>query len=1642
MYLNKIDLLLDKITDDFYATITNTQILKKILSEPNFVKFQKELTDFLKSYCDKINLTEIEELLKNSTIKNKIQETIKRYLSIYLFLYIGFFYVNLDSTYMNNIVEFTKNSIQYNYKIDNFFNSESNALIIKYYLFIKQLINFIQSETPQKKEILTAKIDYKDCIEFYNTFGDDFFTDIYIQIKDKHLQAHNIVKIILLYDIYRFEKKELYKLIEVLDSSEGEFIFIDIVMPTKNVIDYRSIELLLSKKDLAKGYATVIWDYLTEYNDALLAQDKSLDDKITDLFESGLLVPIVNDYLLYHKDEEKYDKNEKIKLKEDTKIKFIIDKLDKVTTMNLDSTEEIKKYFYTPLNYKKAVLINNFENIKIIQKIINFNKISTENAEFLKELEESTLYPYINFKNTQSSVNISVNKTIDCVRAVSIENNEHFKQKPNAKLQLRVGSKYQHLNVIGVMIPTNLKSIFCLKNSNVENIRNLGDNDNGYKLTSEFLEETLISDKKFTESVYWLFDLDKDNVELETYEQTTKMTTHDNVKIMLGKIYDNLIEYIYNEIIKKCKIIYKNTTSVGLQSVFDFINNFESNKIKITKVKKLYEKITDELFKSIITSQEIKYDENDDKVYGLTEDIIKLPKYKKPVDDSVILLKISTEFIKEEGITFEKEIVDGICQHNITWDRISELKITNTKIFLDELYQYIQTYVQENAEHDYICKSCGFYLNIKKYVQDGKYDDSTQRFIVYGLPLDSPLEDMPEYEKHRGTIRSIDKNIEKIALINNLSYFIGNSTNIKSRRKIVTKDVIDLILLNNELLKKNYKTRNETIGKLYGISSSNMFVFELEANIFIFSSKDKDYLKPIKQNNVIGYLIFLLMLELNESQISMMNIDKKGFCNFFIFEKIYQTLFEGLKFRKNNQGDVVPVKNYLIFCYVLYLIACYISKYNLWHYDFKDVANDKAARNKLLPLIQKIIINTVIDIINSVLENANEKKARIYEVIVSKFYNKLNTTFSNQELYNKFKADLKASLFGESKQFILTKPEAYKLSGIYSYPTNYDTPFFWRKCIYPKNYLYYYKNPKLTTDHLSNITNCDSGAFHLWEFTSNIKSLQCTLCKENITKITENSDSENTITKTYKKNQLKVLAEKYCLVDGNLHLFKLQNNVNVCIKCKKEQTYKYSELELEKLDTNINKKYIIKSEKYIETSKENIDITEKKIKYLEKLYEKIQTKYTESISKDNQYLYIDRLINLLEKTIGDELSKTHQYLKDNTYIFSHDYLGVKYDKPIIILDRDNKISYKENHPQFNVDVISYQSYKNGKVDVFYNADTHIMLGYKEESKQIVYNKNPKLIMKMNYSLYNKIKQIGSISEHINVNLLLNDIEKDYINHIDYKSKLKSNPLLGEQIIEKIIFDRFQNMKNIIYKFQQLIIRIINSYIPKKKEVQPTKNTESYYNKYEDKFNEETYFSEKILSLVEKYNKKINSIELSDENGSNIIFKHWKGVTDILIPKIIKNIEIPYPSININFVNQNDKNGAILHFYIIENLYNLCLYNESNHLIASLIVDFINVIFDLYNEDKFNFDIDFRQFYYFIHSATYIDELQDTQGVTEGVYEELLDEEKELTEEEKDALEDDKEADDAIDVEGNEINYLATYDRSIDYMPDNISNILY
>ena len=105
--------------------------------------------------------------------------------------------------------------------------------------------------------------------------------------------------------------------------------------------------------------------------------------------------------------------------------------------------------------------------------------------------------------------------------------------------------------------------------------------------------------------------------------------------------------------------------------------------------------------------------------------------------------------VKSSDEVDERETVEGVCQHNVTWEKISGMQRTEPTKYLDELYAFIQQYVIENVDQEFVCKSCGFQLNIKKYIIDGVFDDESQKFITYSMPMDIPIEDIREYEKYK-----------------------------------------------------------------------------------------------------------------------------------------------------------------------------------------------------------------------------------------------------------------------------------------------------------------------------------------------------------------------------------------------------------------------------------------------------------------------------------------------------------------------------------------------------------------------------------------------------------------------------------------------------------------------------------------------------------------------------------------------------------------------------------------------------------------------------------------------------------------------------------------------------------------------------
>jgi len=1596
MYINKIDDIIDNVLDDFFKTINSYQtLLNKILNEMNFVKYQKEINKIMSDFTSKINLSEIKELVKSSDAVYTVSETIKRYIGFYFFLTIGFSYSSREDTYINNIVEFTKNQSNYGYKINNFFNSESNAMIIKYNTFIHNILMIINSE-PSKIQAIKNKPSIRETIIFLNNLGYEYIEQKF-KHNDKLIQSHNIIKTIIILELYKNnEKKEFFRLLELTENIEGEYMFIDIIEPINRYLDFQTIDNMIKEGDLNKNLAHQIWNFVISEQNKSRNNIVSNDDKIGMMIESKLLYPICDDFLLYHKDSEKYDKGfeQSTKKKEDTRIRYIIDKIESVSDLyseqiksNQKLTENIKKKFYLPLISRKAILINHIEDVKIINKFLNQGKRSSENNDFFNDLINYKIYPYINFKDFETDgFTFQLKKTVDIIRSVSLNKSGSFKQNKNNYLQLRTGQKDMMINIIGFIIPTNIKPLQCVKIKDIIDLKSLDKkNKNGYDLILKYLTESNINRIKHNSSIYWLFDSENDSVNLETYEQITKFTTQDQIKHIVSKLYDTVIEQIYQNILEQMK----NVKLPSLQLFHRIIHQTEKTTLSMSKNSELYDELEIKSYE-LLTNIESEYDNNDDMVYGFEEKSEKLPEVVIDSKKKIINISIDISGIDEFGKVEIINEVDGICQHNISWDNIIRLRNKNPKQYADYLYNFIQQYVTENADQDYICKSCSYQIDIKKYVTDGIFDDETQRFITFSRPMEVPLEDIPEYEKYKIVIRNIEKTIEKIGNVSNIQIFVGTSITAKFKRKGIVQDTIDLVLMTNSKLKNNMIKRNEIATRAYGIvrDLSNFFIFDLENSIFNFSSKDKDYYKFIKQNNIICFTLFSMLTEISDSNVLFIDgHDKKGLCNFIVFDKIYKTLFQGLRIITNNKKEIKSIIDYKILCYLIYMIICPMIKYNMWYYKYPDSVKKKNYQ----PQVQKTFVMTLIDTINAILEISLEEGSHyLYEIARVKFFKKLNSTFSNEELYLKLQNYSKFSVSEDKKDFITIQAKPIMLLGKYDKTL---IPFVQSQRHInrpPVLYLDIIKKHPTTLNNISNLTNCESGLFH--EFKLKGKNYICTLCALDMTQIKPDESLTKKIIQKFKYVRLQLLSQKYCMIDGYHHIFSSEKiGINICRKCKQSDKYEYSHEELDGLMKILEKNRNDQTNTNNNINKQIHHIEKKDSDYVEKVKKTVSEAYMKSGTKSE---YIDKFIDTIQSIIGNEINSVN--IRENSYIIDHDYLGSSLEKTIML--SDNKIFYKSKHSDFNTDVIYYTSYKGGKIDIFYDAITKILLGYKEESKKIVHNKKPERKIIINYSLLTKIKMLGYEGKYIDIRQQQNNLY---------------------ETITNIIRQRNLNLKKIISNLQKILYRIIN--------------------RYNDPIDEDeaVWFANNINKFIEKYMNKLHSIRIVSDSENHEVMKHWKGIcrgfytTDIKDIKL--NIDLESKTIDYEYVNLLDTNNNTILFFIISEFDKLISYN-SNKIktnIVNFIIDFINIMFETFNIEKSNSNIDIKRFAYVLNSSTYIQEIIEKSGEKniEGIYEEYVDDEEEK-EKIKEAKEEDKEANDALDME-NDYDYEAEYEKVIE-----------
>lgn len=1665
MYLSEIDDILDKTLDKFmYSWILENKSKEiidyfKLIKEPNFIKYQKDINLLLEYSAKLIDEKAINKFVSKTSNVNLIKNLVLKYIAYYLFLFVGINYNGKIETFNNNIIEFSRTQSNYKLKIDNFFNTETNSNIIKTTNLINEFIEYIEKTINgnKKDKQQTEKIS-NILSEFLKSYGEDNINKI-IELykkeinKNKIVIQHNIIKIIIYLTLYKAsEKKEIFNIIETTETSNGDFIFIDVVVPKSSFIDYNSIESILEPYQLKTSLPELIYELINEnHSDNIIEARKYFTDfdlKIQKLLDTHLIVPIVDDFLLYHKDNEKYEKqlgaNNDKKKKEDTKIKYIVNKINTVVDYYKNPTE-IKKLFYVPLANRNVVLTNTYEDLKIISKMKNIVKIDNENVDLLSDLINYRLYPYISFKEFKANgFFFNPNTTTEAVRNCSI--NDIGKEKLDI-LQTRIISENMTVNIIGFAIINTTDTIDCV---DMNSFVNISDETNNPLQVMKVLLENKIKNINFPnikektemkKNYFWLFDLKNQKYNVPYYDISPNMNPNDVVKILSAYLYDWVMECVIN-------LIREDINTTHPKLITDYIKNFDTMRHKFEDINNpQYSTTINELeyLMYYIKSKKVSdtYDYNEDKFPGLYGDVIKLPIVPKKKQPIIPVVKIKPDFkvlskvIKnnEEQIDIDLQLdipdtdehINGICQHIISWDKIGELKKQNDLRYSDLVYEFIQQYVEINPTQDFICKSCKSSINIKRYILDGSFDNSTQTYITHSVQVDAPLEDFPEYEKLKTSIKSLDKIIDRISSIINFQGLFGSSYTNRSKRKNIIKDTLDVIMEHNSYLKKSsYLTNRDKFVKSFGINKniSNLYIFELENNIFIYSSKEKDFYKSVKYNNIISYVIILLILELTDTLILSLANDLK-ICSYFIYKKIGHTLFENINIIINKSNDIKPIKDFPNLCYIIYIMSCFVTKYNIWA-DTISTETNVIDRKKNFLIIQKSVINTIVEILNSILqvdaEKLKTKKIYLYEILQNKYYLKLNDLFKDFNLVRKLdKMYLSNSAVKQQKQVYIDsskfdiKPDLSNIYNDYVYDnlySKYSKKYCLERLVCPL----YDRKKLVPMNVISNLTNCISGEFH--DFKANGTKLICVKCNEVTNPKNFVPDSEKIIGERYTILYLRKLAQKYCQ-SGQLHKFEHneKSNNNVCSNCGyvKGKSITYNDKELFKLydiiETKIKNNNLIIAEIISKYS----NITNEEISSISNLFNKIVYKY-EKYSNDI-IKSINLLLDNIQKLSGIDIligNQTHN-LYSNIYIIEYDHTGAKLSSPIKILDKEKKFRIIENHSHYKRNVLVYTMQKNTKYELFYDLEEKIFLGYREINKEYKDSKKFNIKLKINYSIKNMLILLGFTRQNVNIKDFYPEIiglSKD-----NFEGKYKNFSM--KEFINKIATRRFEIINKLGMELKKYINRFKNNYnidiithqatfMDKQNKqitntyVSDTANNpmDLIYMEYKKKIEQNiiTQLSKPDKPEKPEKNNKSNKSNKSDKSDksnqmdkTHIFLKHinlinmYLSFDDI---KLDKN-DIPKFSekINYNLVFKNDFISNIVLNYIIDEIIRLIEYNPNKnvktnitHFIIELIVNLFNSTF--YEISKFNQQLSY--FYQILYTSEFYLETQNNDFMMDAL----------------------------------------------------------
>lgn len=1516
MYINQIETILDETINKAFTiwiddkkNKNNLISLSKIIDEKNFKKYQSEINKLLEYLFLLIDQDKIKKIVKKNSNIELINNTIEKYISYYIFIFIGLLYKNPIKNFNNNIIEFSKDQINYDLKINDFFNSNSNNIIIKNVMLLKDLKEYLINKNKKTEPL---KI-------FLNNFGEDKIEMLekYLKNKDINIKNNNLIKLIISINIFNDEeKKYLFDEIETTEISTGEFMFIDVFYPKTEFIEIETIENILSEKEIEEGYTDII--YLLIHKDEIVELEEfknyeaNYDLKIQKLFNLKVITPIVDDFMLYHKDHYKYTRSQeeqeetKIRKRDDTKLKYIINKINNVKNYYKNKIEIENKLFYEYEINKRYVLYNIYENNNILSSGDKMIKGDSENIILLNELEDYNNFPYVTFNSYDKTYLIfNPNETIEAIRSVSFINKNNIK-----RLQTRVISNDMFVNLVGISLIENKKHLNSLKTKVFSEIINNEITNNIYELLKNKLK--IFNLDKNIDNKYTFFDLDKQNYEI-TNENVNNNSNNEKMKFILSSLYDYIMDTILDNIkkyIKKeeNKSIIDNVDLLNFINIkyYDLNNDAYSEKYNnllylIYYIKSLtvddYENIDEYIFK------------------GIDGDVKILPSYdiKRNYIQKII---INTTTKKEKKLFDSSKKTSNIatCQHNISFNEIN-------KNNPNEILKFINQYAEIDKNNLYICKSCNNILDISKYISQQSFEATEEEYSLNPEPIYSGnIEKIPEYEKYNYAIREIRRIIEKFATLFKFNELISSSSRYRS--KIITRYAIDLLIQQKkELDRIDYIQKIKTkLNEKTGISYENnsFFIFPLDNSIFIKSSKETaDYMKEQKYKHIISLIILLLILEIPETQIYNLHNDKD--CNFMNFMKIKDKLFYKQKIIINKTEDVELLSNYPVLCYLMFLFGCIVLKYNSWALGGKKI------EKKQFPTALFNIINTMVEILNSILivdeKRMIENDIYLYDTISKKYYSKLSM-FKNKNIINNIKDNLNKKIV-EKVDLLSDKFDIKEFSINIPYINNdsYD------KYIKPFN-LQINKEYKLISNHtnykeITNLSNCINGKFHQFKYKD--KNLVCKLCDVKADIKLYNPKKNDEIKENYIIIYLTKLSKKYCL-DGKFHNFE-NNKCKYCNYVKNSKT-NYSLKELVNMFNIIEKiKYEnnIKILKIEQLTKKHIKDDNSKItEIIRKVFYKFQ-KYNNNLN-DSIKLFMDKIQQILGKDIN--INKKSYNLDMDCYIITRDFDGKKLPEPEKIMDEKNKVRIIPNHPIYNTDVISINIERKNKYEAVFDSKTLVLLGYKKMGKDFIDVSNSKCKVEILYSIKNMIRYFGFSR------IIPSESDYEFINE-DYDMN---------DFVNKCGSYRFNSIKYLGYSLKKYITRFKNNYLinlQKSKEFVDKElvDVESFIN------------NDKLDILYKK--TKINKIETKqkDKDITHIYMKYFNTIYDYIPYQKITETPNISKTIQSNFMLKNDFSSNVILNYIIDEIIRIINYNTNKNTKETLLIFIISVITNLF--DKFN-----------------------------------------------------------------------------------------